>query len=134
MKRHLSLVDIVLAIAAGGVLMLAVWQDFDPKVFLLTALFIGASELFIQLRWRLSIACPRCGFDPVTYKTDPQKACRRVQDFMERRRQHPDFLLMSRPRLPVLRKPKSQASQASAAVENLPKNRADSKSSSPLRT
>ena len=41
------------------------------------------SEIFIQLRWRLTVACPRCGFDPVLYVKDPEKAARRVRQFYD---------------------------------------------------
>lgn len=105
-KKHVSFIDVGLAALASSLLMLALWQDFDPKVFVIFAFAAGFSEVFIQVRWRVSIPCPHCGFDPVLYKKNPEKAAKLVTAFLDRRREDPISLLRPVPKLPVLKKKK----------------------------
>jgi hypothetical protein len=103
-KKHLSLVDAVMGIVASLSAMMVVWQDFDPRVFVLIGISLCLTELFIGLRWRLSIACTRCGFDPVLYKRNPELAASRVRAHMERSKEDPLSLFNPPPKLPVLKK------------------------------
>lgn len=103
-KKHLSLVDASLALVASFALMFVVWQDFDPRVFVLVGASLCITELFISFRWRLSIACRRCGFDPVLYKKSPEQAATRVKAHMERSKEDPLSLFNPPPQLPVIRK------------------------------
>jgi hypothetical protein len=88
-KKHISLIDGSLAAAASFLLGFIVWQDFDPRILMFFAFGLGLAELFIQVRWRLSIACPHCGFDPVLYKRNKPLAAERVRAFLEIRREDP---------------------------------------------
>lgn len=101
-KRHLSLIDFSLSAATSALLSVIVWQDLDPRAFVFFAFCLGFSEIFIQVRWRLSIACPRCGFDPVLYKKNPTLAADRVKNFMARRREGPLSAFAPMPKLPVI--------------------------------
>lgn len=105
-KKHLSLVDGVLAIVASISLMLVIWQDFDPRVFVFIGLSLCITEMFIGFRWRLSIACTRCGFDPVLYKRNPDKAAAQVRHHMERSKEDPMSLFNPPPKLPTVKKTK----------------------------
>ncbi len=105
-KRHLSLVDGTLAIVGSISLMLVIWQDFDPRVFVFVGLSLCITEIFMGLRWRLSIACTRCGFDPVLYKRNPDKAAAQVRFHMERSKEDPMSLFNPPPKLPTVKKTK----------------------------
>jgi hypothetical protein len=104
-KRHVSVVDVIYALVATLLMSLMIWQDLDPRASVVFALFIGLSEVFIMLRWRLSITCPHCGFDPVLYKRSPERAANQVNVHMLARRQSPMSAFTPPPRLPTLRRP-----------------------------
>ncbi len=120
-KKHLSFVDVFLAFAASLLLMIGVWQDFDPRFFMILAFALGFCEIFIQVRWRLSIACPHCGFDPVIYKKNAAHAARNVKAFLDRRREDPISLLRPSPKLPMITLKKSESAQkvGSSTVDNV---------------
>lgn len=112
-KKHVSLADVFLAALASALLSLLVWQDLDPRAVMFFALGVGVAEIFVLLRWRLSIACPHCGFDPVLYKKNKPLASERVKQHMDRRREDPLFVLAPPPQLPVVVK-RSQSNSAIA--------------------
>lgn len=53
---------------------------------------LGITEVLIQLRWRVSIACQKCGFDPVLYLRDPKKAATLVKQTMRSKLSNPNNL------------------------------------------
>ncbi len=77
--------------------MLAFWQSFDGRVFLLFALNLTVAEAFVQIRWRLSLSCHHCGFDPVLYVQSPEKAAQKVKDYRLKLQQRADYCLRSDP-------------------------------------
>lgn len=104
-KRHLSLFDGILALAASLLLGFALWQGFDPRLLVIFAISLVITELFIVFRWRLSIACPHCGFDPVLYKKQPEKAAARVREHYQSRRDDPLSVFMPPPKLqPIIKR------------------------------
>lgn len=68
---------------ASLVVMMGVWQAIDARVLVLFVFCLAIAELFIQIRWRLTLACPFCGFDPVLYIKDPQQAAAKVRVKLE---------------------------------------------------
>lgn len=88
--------------------MMGIWQDFDPRVILIFVLFVAIAEIFVQVRWRMTIACPLCGFDPVLYLKDSVKAVDKVKIRLEQRRKDPASLLAKPLRLPKISKEKSE--------------------------
>lgn len=104
-KKHLSAVDVLMATLATGLLMLAFWQSFEPRALLILAFILGIAETFMIMRWRVAIACPYCGFDPVVYKRNPEQAATMVQHFMKTRREDPAALLKKVARLKPIAKP-----------------------------
>lgn len=79
-----------------------VWQDFDPRLIIFFVGSVAISEMFIVVRWRFSIACRRCGFDPVLYKKDRAAAASRVKDFYRERMEDPMSVFSPPPKLPML--------------------------------
>lgn len=95
----------IIASAFGSIaVMFAVFQEFDPRVLLIFVAFMAVAEIFVQIRWRLNIVCPECGFDPALYAKDPEKAVQKVKLSLERRAADPQSLLRTPLNLPVLRK------------------------------
>jgi hypothetical protein len=126
-KRHVSLVDIGLAALASFLLSSLIWQDFDPRAIVFFAFGLGLAEIAVLLRWRMSIACPRCGFDPVLYKRNPEAAVQRVQRHRLRDAEDPMSVFLSPPRLPS--RPKS----ANAVAPQRPAPQAERPSTAPSR-
>lgn len=71
-----------------------------------------AAEVFIKIRWRLHIVCQSCGFDPVVYVRNPQKAAELVTAYMDRRSRDP---------IALLRRPLNLPSRAQPPVNSLRK-------------
>src|SRR5690606_17929187 len=69
------------------------WGGLDPRVAILFCVFLVIAEIFVQLRWRLIIPCPHCGFDPVLYKINREETVRRVQAKLAEVRARGDYLL-----------------------------------------
>lgn len=65
-------------------------------MLMITVGAVVAGEIVVHFRWRLALTCPHCGFDPVTYKKNPQLAALRVKEHLEFRKNSPRALL-SRP-------------------------------------
>lgn len=115
-KRHVSIIDVALAFFTSLLISFIAWQDIDPRFVVFFALALGIAELFIVLRWRLSIACPKCGFDPVLYKKKPDLAAARVKVFYKARMEDPLSAFSPPPRLPFVSKSKaSQDARAEAS-------------------
>ncbi len=115
-KRHLSLVDAAMAVVASVSLMLVIWQDFDPRVFVFVGLSLCITEMFIGFRWRLSISCRRCGFDPVLYKKNPDNAAAVVRAHMERSKEDPMSLFNPPPKLPSVKKAKKASEPSRLSI------------------
>jgi len=99
-KRKVNLFNFVAAIFGAAVAMYALWQQFDPRVVILFVAFLALGEAFVQVRWRLNLVCKECGFDPILYLRDPNKASEKVKNHLERRKQDPVSLL--KPALPIV--------------------------------
>lgn len=103
-KRHVSVFDVFLVLLGSFLLMVLIWQDFDPRFLLFFALGLVWSESWVLWRWRLSMPCKKCGFDPLIYKRNPARAAEKVKAFIARRATDPFAALKPMPRLPVITK------------------------------
>jgi hypothetical protein len=108
-KRTMSLFNIVASAITSIVLMLLMWQEYDPRALIIFVLCVAASVVFIELRWRLSVICRTCGFDPIIYKKQPDLAAQRVKEMLELRRQDPKYLLAKPLNLPAISEKKAMA-------------------------
>lgn len=110
LKRRAGVKNILLA---GGIsigLMYFIWQDFNPMIFLFFLLSLMVSEAFLQFRWRISVTCRECGFDPVLYVKKPEIAAEKVRAHLERRKNDPASLLKTPLNLPKINPKKSEDS------------------------
>lgn len=93
--------------------MYVIWEDFNPKAGVFFVFFLIMSEIFVQTRWRLSVICQSCGFDPVLYLKNRELSAQKVKAFIEERNAKPENILKSPLRLPtasskpMISKPKS---------------------------
>jgi hypothetical protein len=114
-KKNIHLVDILGSALGAGSVMFAIFQEFDPRVILIFIAFLALAEIFIQVRWRIAIVCKQCGFDPVLYVRDTQKAVLKVQMHLDRRKLDPASLLSPALNLPTVNKERSELIQKAHA-------------------
>lgn len=91
----------------GAVFTYLVWQDFHWTGVVLFLILAVTAEMVAQMRWRMSIRCSACGFDPVVYKRNPQVAADAVKAFLAERKKDPLYLLKPQPDIrPIIKKVK----------------------------
>lgn len=96
---------------ASVVIMFALWQQYDPRVMVAFVVCLAISEVFVKIRWRLSVVCRVCGFDPVLYLKAPEQAASKVKEQLDVRRQDPKYLLAKPLNLPAIPADKAKALQ-----------------------
>lgn len=89
--------DVIYAFSLGILLSLLVKQEIDFRFIPFSITILGLMEIIAQLRWRLSLPCSKCGFDPLLYIKSPEKAARRVKAHLEERKNDPNLLNKSLP-------------------------------------
>lgn len=101
-RKAIGFLNVLGSVFTSLVLMVALWQEFDPRVFIIFVICLAIAEVFIQLRWRMSVICQKCGFDPVLYAKSPSLAAAKVKEQLERRKTDPRFLLSGKINLPTI--------------------------------
>lgn len=95
----------ILGLVFLGVLVTyATFHSLDVRGLLFIGLFLLIGEMFSQLRWRSSMICRNCGFDPVLYVKDPNQAGLKVKAFLEFRKDSVEHLLRPPVALPKAKK------------------------------
>ncbi len=77
-KKSVGWTNVLKAALAAVLLMFIIWQRIEPRAVIFFAIFLAMAEVFIRLRWRMSLPCPHCAFDPLLYKVDREETVRRV--------------------------------------------------------
>lgn len=98
-RKGVGPLQIAAAMLTASLLTMAFWREPDPRGLVVFAFCLAVAEIVMQMRWRMSLLCPVCGFDPVVYLKDPAKAASRVKGHMETRRQDPTSLFKPQPQL-----------------------------------
>ncbi|MBX3040787.1 MAG: hypothetical protein KF789_08795, partial [Bdellovibrionaceae bacterium] len=83
-------------------MMWLMWGAADARVFIIFVCFLAISEYFVQIRWRLSVVCRACGFDPVLYVKDPKRAAQLVKQRLDDRKEDASLALARPLDLPSL--------------------------------
>lgn len=78
-KKHLGWTNVALCLIVSALAMVLLWNGFDPRVIIIFASTTIAAEIFIHLRWKLTMPCPHCAFDPLLYKRDRNLASAQVK-------------------------------------------------------
>lgn len=102
-KRHIGAADFAGAALGAGAVTAAVFGGFDGRGLLIFGAFVVAAEIFVQMRWRVSLPCPHCGFDPVLYARKPADAAEKVKIRLAERKNDPRALLGRPLHIPVRR-------------------------------
>ena len=86
--------------------MYLLWRGLDARALMVFVFILSVTEFFIQLRWRMSMTCPHCGFDPIIYKQDHEKAAAQVKRHLEKRKNDPMTMFSQHPKLnlPTIKK------------------------------
>lgn len=124
LKKEVSIFDGILLLLVTGLMAYAIWQGPDLRSLLIFITLAFGFQVFLRVRYRESLKCPHCGFDPVLYRQNNEKAAQKVTDFMEKRKDSPHFLLKPKPQIQSIRVSKEelkqiQLSRATSADEML---------------
>lgn len=96
-KKHISALTIVSVVFLSSLFSFVFYQAVHPLMFVVALAGLSLAEVSIQLRWRMHVRCPHCGFDPVLYLRDPSRAAVKVKDFVAEKRKDPTSLLRPDP-------------------------------------
>lgn len=107
LKKHVDLTNVLGGGLFAGLVTMAFWSELDPRGLVIFALLMATSELLIHLRWRTTIVCRKCGFDPMLYKRSPERAALKVREFFNAQMENPSFQLSSSPLLELYKKQKA---------------------------
>jgi hypothetical protein len=89
----MSIAGIVGMVVLSYVMTYVIWQQPDIRGLVILAALIMSAEGATQLRWRQSVVCQNCGFDPVVYMKSPELAGMKITEFLKIRSESPEFLL-----------------------------------------
>lgn len=107
-NKHLALTDIIGTVLFGIVLTYVIFKSLDPRGLFIVGTMLIVAEIFSQTKWRTSMICRNCGFDPVVYVRNPEAAGLKIKAFLEKRSESPDFLLRPPVVLPVRKESKGK--------------------------
>lgn len=96
-QRHLNAINVAFCFLMSGILMYAIWGTADPRGLVIFVTSMMLTEIFIQVRWRLAITCSNCGFDPILYIKDKERACNKVKSFVDHKSKQIDSVLRDDP-------------------------------------
>jgi len=108
-KKSLGVFDIIILSGLAITIMYLALQSFDPRVVIFFVLALISAETMIHFRWRLSLVCQQCGFDPILYKRAPEKAALKVKARLDLRKENEEALFSAPLNIPT-RKIKKEAS------------------------
>lgn len=110
-KKNISLVNVLASGLASVVIMFALWQEYDPRVMIVVVICLAVAEIFVKIRWRLSVVCRQCGFDPILYVKEPELAAKKVKEQLDVRKADANYLLAKPLNLPTISPEKAKALQ-----------------------
>lgn len=91
--KHLTYVEVLSLVFLSLIVTYAFYQTLDIRGLMFLGLLLLVGELFSQLKWRASMICRNCGFDPVVYVRNPEQAGLKIKAFLEKRSDSPEHLL-----------------------------------------
>lgn len=115
----MSLSAIVGMVVLSYVMTYAIWHQPDIRGLVILGTLLMVGETATQLRWRQSMVCQHCGFDPVIYVRSPELAGAKIKEFMKIRSERPEFLLKPALNLATRRAQATSESPNNRRGENL---------------
>jgi hypothetical protein len=88
-RKRLGIVNIATAVITALAINYIFTHQIDPYVFVIFVVNLFVIELILGIRWRMSLICHECGFDPIIYKRNPEVACQMVKAKMDQRKTDP---------------------------------------------
>jgi hypothetical protein len=134
LKKHVDLTNVACALAISLVTTYAVWASADPQGLFIFSVYIVGAEIFVHTRWRVSLVCKMCGFDPVLYKRSPERASARVREFFKEQVDNPEFWLTRSPLLQVQREIRAKEKKALERQIILNRSKSTASSLAPTKT
>lgn len=119
LKKHIDVTNVVGALVFALVGGFVSWGQPDLRAVIFFGAGLVLAEVFVYMRWRASIVCTMCGFDPIIYKRSPEKAAATVRSFFNERMDDPEFILSKSPLLELRRKLRAQQRKKDAYQEFL---------------
>lgn len=92
-KKSIDWTNVALSFLSSTLVMYGIWQGWDGRIAIIFVIFLIFSEVFVRMRWRMSLPCPHCHFDPLVYKRDKFEAMSRVKTHLEGLRASGKYLL-----------------------------------------
>ena len=102
LKKEVSFFDAIIMLFITGLLAYAIWGGPDLRSMIIFMSLAFSFQFFLRMRYRESVKCPHCGFDPILYSQDHEQAAQKVKSFMEKRKNNPEFLLKPQPKIEPL--------------------------------
>lgn len=99
LKKEVSVFDIALLFFMTGLFAYAIWGGPDLRSLLIFAGSIFVMQVALRMRYRESVKCPHCGFDPILYKRNHKQAAMKVRSFLEKRKENPEYMLKPQPNI-----------------------------------
>ena len=84
MEKSIRLQHVFWSFLLSCALSFFIWRAWNPKSLLFFVVALMLAEAFIKIRWRMYMVCCNCGFDPVIYVRNSDKALSLVQDFLDK--------------------------------------------------
>jgi hypothetical protein len=134
LKKHIDMTNVVGMLLFALALTYFAWGKPDPRGLVLFCVFTTLSETFVHLRWRMSVACSLCGFDPVIYKRSPAQASAKVKEFFETNRNDPEFWLTRSPLVELQKKIRVQERRKTARQDLREQMQRRAKAVAPTKT
>ncbi len=107
-KKEVSVFDAGILLGVTGLLAFAIWGEPDLRSLLIFMSLAFTLQVFLRLRYRESVKCPHCGFDPILYSQNSEQAAEKVKAFLETRKDNPKYMLKPQPRITPIYKSRDQ--------------------------
>lgn len=99
--KHLTILGTMGLVGLGIVMTYVVFASLDIRGLGIVGVLLIIGEMFSQTKWRTSMICHNCGFDPVVYVRNPEQAGLKIKAFLEGRSERPEYLLRPPVVMPV---------------------------------
>ncbi len=110
-QKNITFIHMVLCFMVSLFFMWSFWQTWDLRSALVFLTCLCVMEILIHIRWRLSLVCKQCGFDPLVYLKNKNLAASQVKSYLDRRKLNPNFLLAPTVKIkPIIKNSKSKNS------------------------
>lgn len=115
-KTEVSVIDALIVLLVTALMAYAIWGGPDLRSMLILMGMTFLLQVFLRVRYRESVKCPHCGFDPILYKQDSERAAQKVKAHMEKRKDNPQYLLKPQPQIKPIYKTREEI-QAQAHLQ-----------------